>query len=249
MHPRFFGLIVDLRTQGYVPGTPFYAGVLFDEAEVGYLKREYFFSGTATSYIATSELRPDGIWNIEPAASAEYKSRMVVQRPANDADFNGTVVVEWFNVSGGLDSAPDWTPMHTELMREGYVWIGVSAQSVRHPLGLDPLQGLQVQRMIAVGQSQSASRLVTYFNAIQPTVELFDGFIIHSRQSGSALLSQQPQAEVATPDTVFLRTDLPEPVITLQTETDIFRLNSVASRQPDSATPRLMGTGWRFPRR
>ena len=31
----FFGLEVDLRTQGYTPGTPFYAGVLFDEADVG----------------------------------------------------------------------------------------------------------------------------------------------------------------------------------------------------------------------
>jgi hypothetical protein len=277
----FFGVIVDLRTQGYTPGTPFYAGVLFDEAEVGYQEKEYFFSGTAISYTATGELGADGIWNIEPAATADYKSRIVVQRPANAADFNGTVVMEWFNVTGGLDAAPDWIPMHTELMREGYVWVGVSAQSVgiegggpidiplkkideerygslhhpgdsfsydifsqaaqavRHPVGLDPLQGLRVQRMIAVGESQSAARLVTYFNAVQPTVDLFDGFIIHSRGSGSAVLSQLPQAEVETPDTVYLRTDLPRPVIVLQTETDIFSLDSVASRQPDTAALRL----------
>ena len=29
-------------------------------------------------------------------------------RPADAARFNGTVVVEWLNVSGGLDGAPDW---------------------------------------------------------------------------------------------------------------------------------------------
>ena len=126
----FFGLEVDLRTQGYTPGTPFYAGVLFDEAEVGYVETEYFFSGTATSYIARDELASNGIWSIQPADTAPYNSRIVVLRPANDADFNGTVVVESFNVTGGLDSAPDWLPMHTELMRKGYAWVGVSAQLV-----------------------------------------------------------------------------------------------------------------------
>jgi hypothetical protein len=205
----------------------------------------------------------------------------VVLRPVDDAAFNGTVVVEWFNVTGGLDAAPDWTQMHTELIREGYVWVGVSAQSVgiegggafdlplkvidperygtlhhpgdsfsfdifsqaaqavRHPVGLDPLEGLQVQRMIAVGESQSASRLVTYVNAIHPTIDLFDGFVIHSRGSRGAALSQLPQLEIPTPDPVFIRADLAEPVITLQTETDIFRLNSVAQRQTDSAAYRL----------
>lgn len=277
-----FGPIkVDLRTQGYVPGTPFYAGLTYDEAEVGYRETEYFISGSAVSYIATDELQSDGLWSVEAADAADYTSRIVVLRPENAADFNGTVVVEWFNVSGGVDAAPDWTQMHTELMREGYAWVGVSAQragvegggafdlplkvidnqrygrlhhpgdsfsydifsqaaqSVRHPVGLDPLDGLRVQRMIAVGESQSAFRLVTYVNAIHPTIDLFDGFVIHSRGDGSASLSQTPQVEVATPDTVFIRDDLPEPVLTLQTETDLFRLNSVTQRQPDSDTIRL----------
>ncbi|MGL4565043.1 MAG: alpha/beta hydrolase domain-containing protein, partial [Halioglobus sp.] len=87
----FFGFEVDLRTQGYTPGTPFYAGVLFDEAEPGYRETEYFFSGTATSYIARDEPRSDGIWSIQAADTAPYNSRMVVLRPADDADFNGTV--------------------------------------------------------------------------------------------------------------------------------------------------------------
>ena len=42
--------------------------------------------------------------------------------------FSGTVIVEWLNVSGGLDAAPDWISMHTEIIREGHVWVGVSAQ-------------------------------------------------------------------------------------------------------------------------
>lgn len=277
----FAGLEVNLREQGYTPGTPFYAGVTFDEAELEYVESEFFISGIASSYSATNPLLADGRWTIEPGVGAEYTSRIVTQRPREDADFNGTVVVEWFNVTGGLDAAPDWIQIHTELIREGYAWVGVSAQSVgvegggafdlplkiidaerygqlnhpgdsfsydifsqaaqavRNPVGIDPLDGLQVQRMIAVGQSQSASRLVTYVNAIHPTIDLFDGFLIHARGDRSASLSQQPQADIATPDTVFLRDDLDQPIITLQSETDVLSLNSQAIRQQDSANLRL----------
>ena len=278
---NFGPLSVDLRTQGYVPGTPFYAGVSFDEAEVGYRETEYFISGTAMSYMATDALRSDGQWSVAGADAADYVSRIVVLRPMDDAAFNGTVVVEWFNVSGGVDAAPDLTQMHTELMREGYAWVGVSAQSagiegggafdlplklidaqryarlnhpgdsfsydifsqaaqaVRNPLGMDPLDGLSVERMIAVGQSQSAFRLVSYVNAVHPTIDLFDGFVIHARGRGSSALSQLPQPEVATPDTVFIREDLAEPVLVLQSETDLFILGSVTERQPDSQYIRL----------
>ena len=44
--------------------------------------------------------------------------------------FNGTVVVEWLNVTGGADASPDWVHMHDELIRDGYAWVGVSAQAV-----------------------------------------------------------------------------------------------------------------------
>lgn len=278
---NFGPLPIDLRTQGYVPGTPFYAGVSFDEAEVGYRETEYFISGTAMSYIATDELQSNGQWSVEGADAAEYVSRIVVLRPMDDAAFNGTVIVEWFNVSGGLDAAPDLTQMHTELMREGYAWVGVSAQSagiegggafdlplklidaqryarlnhpgdsfsydifsqaaqsVRNPVGIDPLEGLSVQRMIAVGQSQSAFRLVSYVNAVHPTIDLFDGFVIHARGKGSSALSQVPQVDVSTPDPVFIREDIAQPVLVLQSETDLFILGSVTERQPDSQYIRL----------
>jgi hypothetical protein len=90
-----------------------------------------------------------------------------------------------------------------------------------------------------VGQSQSAFRLVTYYNAIHPTIDLFDGFIIHSRSSAGSNISDSPQEEVPVPDVAYIRTDLPEPVITLQSETDVFQLNSVAARQADSSHFRL----------
>ena len=54
---------------------------------------------------------------------------MVVYRPSDPKKFNGTVVVEWLNVSGGLDADPDWTQTHNELIRDGFAWVGVSAQA------------------------------------------------------------------------------------------------------------------------
>jgi hypothetical protein len=39
-------------------------------------------------------------------------------------------LVEWLNVSGGFDSAPDYLYMATEILRDGYAWVGVSAQQV-----------------------------------------------------------------------------------------------------------------------
>jgi hypothetical protein len=52
-----------------------------------------------------------------------------VDRPANPAKFNGTVIVEWLNVTAGFDTAADWTYGHDELVRDGFAWVGVSAQA------------------------------------------------------------------------------------------------------------------------
>lgn len=280
------GGAIDLRDQNYTPGTAFYSGLAFDAAEVRYKETEYFISGTAVSYVATEELGPDGVWSLQEADAAEYKTRIVVRRPIDDANFNGTVMVEWFNVSGGLDASPSFLATHTEMEREGYAWVGVSAQSVgveggggafdislkvvdpvrygilnhpgdsysydifsqaaqavMRPQGLDPLEGLVPERMIAVGQSQSAFRLVSYVNGVSPLIDLFDAFLLMARGGGSASISQPPLADVPTPEAVFIRTDQAIPVITLQSETDIFVLNSVTSRQEDSVHFRL----WEVP--
>jgi hypothetical protein len=70
------------------------------------------------------------LWTATPGETAAYKTRILVYRPTRRAKFNGTVVVEWLNVSGGLDSGPDWISAHTGLTRAGGAWVGVSAQYV-----------------------------------------------------------------------------------------------------------------------
>ena len=98
--------------------------------DVGYTQNEYFATGEATSYAAKQPLTGDGQWVFTNDATAEYRTRIVVRRPTDVAKFSGTVVVEWLNVSGGLDASPDWTSLHEELTREGHVWVGVSAQRI-----------------------------------------------------------------------------------------------------------------------
>lgn len=96
----------------------------------GYSENEYFLSGTATAFTSSTPLTPDGRWKVQPASTAPYRTRIVAIRPTDPKRFNGTVVVEWLNVSAGADSSPDWSFTHTEMLRSGTAWIGVSAQSV-----------------------------------------------------------------------------------------------------------------------
>jgi hypothetical protein len=100
----------------------------YDLAKLGYVEQEYLLSGTAESYEMVGERTPNGQWAVRALAADPFTTRMVVRQPASDADFSGTVVVEWLNVSGGLDAAPDWMLTHTHLTRSGHGWVGVSAQ-------------------------------------------------------------------------------------------------------------------------
>lgn len=110
-----------------------------DLSQHGYVQQEFFASGTARAFTATAA-PSDGRWSVTPTTSAEYRTRILVRRPSSASRFNGTVVVEWMNVSGG-ESAPDWDYLNPELMREGYAYVGVSAQALGVNGGT-PLLGL-----------------------------------------------------------------------------------------------------------
>lgn len=101
----------------------FYAGTSFALSEVAYTQAEYALAGRARAF----ERAPGGLIPVE---EAEFVTRFVVVRPVDDSAFNGTVWIEWFNVSGGLDAAPGWIFTHKELIRSGAAWVGVSAQRI-----------------------------------------------------------------------------------------------------------------------
>jgi hypothetical protein len=242
----------------------------FDLGTVGYSRAEYFFQGQAASYTPTAPLGTDGEWQVAPASTkAAFKTRFVVDTPNDPWKFNGSVVVEWMNVSAGGDIPVDWIMAHNEFIRRGYAYVGVTAQalgvnnakaarpdrysSLFHPgdsysydifsqVG-QQLQaqsdrlfgGLEPQRFIAAGESQSAGRLVTYINAVHPLVQVYDGFMVHSRGSGGSALSQEPLTRVNVPSPAPIRDDLDEPVMVVQAEGDV----NLGARQPDTSRFRL----------
>jgi Alpha/beta hydrolase domain len=59
-----------------------------------------------------------------------YATRLLVRRPADPARFNGTVLVEWLNVSAGQDLDFVYAATRELIVRAGYAWVGVSAQRV-----------------------------------------------------------------------------------------------------------------------
>jgi hypothetical protein len=259
-----------------------------DLSDFGYVEEEYFVSGTARAHTAGSALGTDGKWTASPdGETAAYETRVLVRRPASPKKFNGTVVVEWLNVSGGLDAAPDWTFLHPMLKRSGYAWVGVSAQFVgvagtggplglnlslkavnpvrygplvhpgdsfsydmfsqvgealRHPSGTSLLGTLRPRRLIAIGESQSAFRLVTYVNAVHPVDMVYDGFLIHSRGDDGAPLSQTPQPSIGAPTPSLIRDDIAVPVLIFETETDLITLDYFPARQPDAQNVRTWET-------
>src|SRR5687767_434521 len=121
-------------------GWPFGASML-DVSDYGYVEAEYFLEGTATRYRLAegAELTRDGVWQVEPAGEAEFRTRMLVYRPADPARFNGTVVVTWNNVTAGYDL---FSAESLELFEGGYAFVCLTTQKVGVE-GLPPVpQGL-----------------------------------------------------------------------------------------------------------
>ena len=269
---------------------------LRDLREVGYLETEFFIEGEASRYGLSggSPHSFDGRWVAEKRGTSRYRTRLLVRRPADPARFNGTLVVNWNNVSNGYENLPG---LSDELLESGFAWVGASVQKVGmlgFPFGearglvcwdperygslsiedddlsydiftqiaealgperrvepLDPLGGLEVRRLLAYGVSQSACRLASYYNAIQPLTQTFDGFYLGVYPGGGTLLdSTKPgprQAEIPAVAAAvvnllpfgshLLRTDLDTPLLVLNSETESSWYHSV--RQPDSDSYRL----------
>jgi hypothetical protein len=279
----FAGTVTGPITGG-AHGWPFAApDAAVDLSKFGYIEEEYFIEGSASSYAKVGTWTTNGVWTAAPSGSAFYRTRLLVVRPADPGKFNGTAVVEWLNVTAGLDIAEEFGYANEELLRGGYAWVGVSAQAVgvqlspfslkawdpirygslnhpgdayaydmftqagqaiRNPQGANPLHELTVERLVAAGQSQSANGLATYVNAIDPLVEVYDGFLLHSR--GAAALPLSPGAAGAVPATSVIRVDTTVPVLALEDEWSISTAFAWLVRQPDSLNFRIWevaGTG------
>ena len=195
-------------------------------ADLGYVEEEYFVEGTARSYSGS-----------EPSGEAAYKTRILVRRPVSAERFDGTVVVEWFNVTGGYDAEWDWFSSHEHFTRRGWAWVGVSAQYV----GATALHQFNNARYGSLNHpgdnfaadiyAQAAKALRTRtgpdpLGGLAPTLLLADG---HS-QSADRLAGYYDNQQEA--DGIFdafmlrghqhpIRTDLPTKAVRLLSETDV----------------------------
>jgi hypothetical protein len=268
------------------------AANVFDSPPPGYVVEEHFISGTAAAYRVAEGRGPQA--KVAADQHAPYKTRVVVVRPTDPARFNGTVLVEWINVTSSTDAAPDWNYLHRELARSGYAYMAVSAQkaglegngvsnsglqavkaadprrygSLSHPgdafaydifsqagrmlrtRSAQLLGPLKPERILAIGESQSAAYMVTYVNAVDPLAKVFDGFLIHSRFRGGSGLNGDFRASLDPKDasvpipSVKLREDIRVPTLTFIAETDLLFVSEarrnlpnagyLAARQPDA---------------
>lgn len=227
---------------GARPGDPSHDYPFFatdqDLRAYGYVEQEFFLEGTASGH--------------------HYKTRMVVRRPVSPRKFNGTAIVEWYNVTNTFDYEVIWSRSFRHMLEAGYVWVGVSAQAsgvhsgrglkawnpsrygsldltaggtvtddslcyevfsqaaqaLRHPVGANPVPGLDIGTLIATGQSQSASRLTTYANETHAAAPIYDAIAIIDGG-------------------VQLRTDLTTKIFKTASEYDVLS-NQAARRQPDT---------------
>lgn len=100
------------------------------EAFPGYVQEEFFFAGDVDVFDYDQHPGERGAFPGERLVAVQsdvpYKTRMVVLRPAKAKKFNGTVVVEFMNSTGGRDNAVMWTVSAGYFTREGAVFIGVT---------------------------------------------------------------------------------------------------------------------------
>jgi hypothetical protein len=234
-------------------------------ADAGYVEEEWFVAGDATSYQPQGEWGQDGKWSVTPGPTAPYVTRVLVRRPSSPAKFDGSVMVEWMNVTAGADVSVDFGYTNRELLEKGYIYVGVTAQKVGHDAAkngdatryasmvhpgdeysydiftqagratlankLFP-SDFAVKRIIADGESQSASRMVTYINALQKQADVYDAFLVHSRSDRTTPVAAGQQ----TPTGALIRTDLRSPTLVVLTETDV--IGNLKSKQDDSDTYR-----------
>jgi hypothetical protein len=213
----------------------------------GYTEQEYLASGTAAG-------RTAGYPQTESFPALAFTTRIIVRRPIHPRRSNGTVLLEWMNVSLQQDTDVDWIEGYRELLRAGFTYVGVSVQPTGVPLATqDPVRygritippygpnadtvapaqggpsygesifsqlaaalkspggrravlgGLAADRIIAVGESQSAGRLSCYLLDAKPVDPVFDAFLIdHGECAGPTVTANAPFPYAPKVPTMFL---------------------------------------------
>lgn len=120
-------------------------------------------------------------------------------------------------------SLAEWDPdrygeLHfpsSDLCYDALSQIGGAVGPERDRSGIDPLNGLEVRRVFAAGNTIAAARLRVYIDAVHPRQRVFAGFYLQDLNETSLPLADGVEA----PTPLQLRTDVDVPVIVLNTTT------------------------------
>ena len=224
----------------------------------GYVEEEFFISGTATRYATPNQTNPGPTSTGTIISTGNpYKTRIVVRRPSDPTKFNGVVLVEWYNVTNNFDAENIWFFGWENIMRSGYVWVGVSAQRV----GVNALKAWSPTRYgtldVTAGgtinddslsydiYSQAGKALASPIG-INPLDSLVPKTIIATGESQSSMRlavyanSIQPIANlyngILAQSTLgeLIRQDLSVPFFKVLTEFDVTGFGEANARQPDT---------------
>jgi hypothetical protein len=144
-----------------------------DLSRRGYIEEEFFLAGTAKRYKPVGEHGSDGKWAVEVAGEAPFKTRILVKRPTDPARFNGTVIVEWSNVTIGHELIIADFPG----IFDGFAHVAVSAQFVgihgfeEQPMGLVAWDAERYGSLFHPGDSYSYDIFTQAGRAVGPERE------------------------------------------------------------------------------
>jgi Alpha/beta hydrolase domain len=192
----------------------------FEVESVGYVEKEYFVSGTAKTYTATPASAPykTRILVYRPTDPSRFNGTTIVEWDNVTAQNAEQPMWTWLHpmvfregyayvfvsaqaaaICCGLRSHKLWDPVrYGDLAHPGddysFDIYSQVVQAVRNPQGVDPMGGLRAERVVAVGNSQSAGRLHTYVNTVQPDAGVVDAFLLDA--GGSKTFAAEPAAPV-----------------------------------------------------
>lgn len=231
-----------------------------DLARYGFVEEEFFFEGTARRFQIPTQGTGSVISSGHP-----YRTRMIVRRPTSQARFNGTVIVEWLNVTSGYNLDALWLSSYDHFLREGYAWVGVSAQRVGvqgdngglttwSPTRYGTLDvtdgGTILDDSLSYDIFAQAAQAINRPGPVKPLGNLKPELVIATGASQSERYLARYYNAVHPLMYQFdgflmylgvggkFRTDLTTKIIKVNTENDVILLGEYAARQPDSNTLR-----------
>jgi len=157
-----------------------------DLNKAGYVEEEFFLSGVANRYNTPAGQRGSFL-----DGDHAYTTRIVVRRPKQASRFNGTAIVEWYNVSQGHDGEFEWFQSYEHLLRGGYAWVGVSTQAV----GVNALKEWSPARYASLDVARGAT-----IQGDALSYDIFSGAALAVRGKGTkdVMGGLRPQRVIAT---------------------------------------------------